>query len=106
MPFFAERGYDCHAISFRGQVHCISCSSMMTMQNQALILNEVESPMSTPQVNTSCLPVLPQGNSRVADGSPPGTLASNAADAASYIAALPVAPIVVSHSFGGLVLQK
>lgn len=65
MPFFSERGYDCYAVSFRGQ-----------------------------------------GAGTISEGAKPGTLASNAADIASFIGTLPARPVAVSHSFGGLVLQK
>ena len=64
-PFFAERGFDSYALSFRGQ-----------------------------------------GGSSVPPGVKPGSLQSNAADVAQFVATLPAPPVVVAHSFGGLVLQK
>ncbi len=64
-PFFAERGFDNYALSFRGQ-----------------------------------------GGSSVPPGVKPGSLQSNAADVAQFVATLPAPPVVVAHSFGGLVLQK
>lgn len=64
-PFFAERGFDSYALSFRGQ-----------------------------------------GGSTVPPGVKPGSLQSNAADVAQFVATLPAPPVVVAHSFGGLVLQK
>ncbi len=65
MPFFSERGYDCYAVSFRGQ-----------------------------------------GAGTVPENSQPGTLASNAADVASFVSTLQTPPVAIAHSFGGLVLQK
>ncbi|MEW5318411.1 MAG: hypothetical protein WDW38_009635 [Sanguina aurantia] len=66
MPFFADRGYACYAVSMR------------------------------------C-----QGNSdQVADVSVAGTLDSHARDLADLIELLPSPPIVISHSFGGLIMQK
>ena len=47
-----------------------------------------------------------QGASEVVPGAKPGNLASSAADVASVVAALPAPPVVVAHSFGGLVLQR
>lgn len=65
MPYFAERGYDSYALSFRGQ-----------------------------------------GEGERVPGAKPGTLQSCAADVASVVASLPRSPVVVAHSFGGLVLQR
>lgn len=39
-------------------------------------------------------------------GAAPGTLVSNAADLAHFAATLPEPPVMVCHSFGGLILQK
>ncbi len=48
-----------------------------------------------------------QGKStRPADKAARGTIATNAADLAHFLATLPGQPIVIGHSFGGLVLQK
>lgn len=47
-----------------------------------------------------------QGGSTVQPGAKAGGLASNAADVAEFVATLPALPVAVSHSFGGLVLQK
>lgn len=44
--------------------------------------------------------------SPVEKGSVPGTLVSNAADVAHFVATLPQPPVMICHSFGGLVLQK
>jgi len=41
-----------------------------------------------------------------AEKTPPATMARNAADLAHFIATLPAPPILIGHSFGGLVLQK
>ena len=65
MPFFAEKGYDSYALSFRGQ-----------------------------------------GASDRQPDAAAGTLLSVAQDVASVVASLPAPPVVVAHSFGGLVLQK
>ncbi len=35
-----------------------------------------------------------------------GTLQSHADDMASFIATLPAPPVLIGHSFGGLVVQK
>ena len=47
-----------------------------------------------------------QGNSDCTADSRPGTLASNAADLATFVATLPRAPVAVGHSFGGLLIQR
>ncbi len=48
-----------------------------------------------------------QGKStRPSDKAAPGTIASHAADLAHFLATLPGQPIVIGHSFGGVVVQK
>lgn len=56
----------------------------------------------------SCIACAPtQGKStRPSDKAAPGTLATNAADLAHFLATLSGQPIVIGHSFGGLVVQK
>jgi pimeloyl-ACP methyl ester carboxylesterase len=47
-----------------------------------------------------------QGGSTVPRGVKPLSLEANAADVADFVTMLPAPPVVVAHSFGGLVLQK
>lgn len=47
-----------------------------------------------------------QGKSQGLPDAKPGTLHSAAADLASVVASLPRPPVVIAHSFGGLVLQR
>lgn len=65
LPYFSAAGYDCWAVSLRGQGGS------------------------------------ERGSLKVA-----GTLQSHADDLASVVAALPAAPVVVAHSFGGLLATK
>ncbi|KAG1658520.1 hypothetical protein FOA52_009863 [Chlamydomonas sp. UWO 241] len=66
LPYFAEKGFNSYALSFRGQ-----------------------------------------GNSDIVTGQTvSGTLDSHAKDIGDLIAMLPRPPVVVAHSFGGLILQK
>ena len=66
MPYFADRGYDTYAVSFR------------------------------------C-----QGSSdRQSDARSAGTLASHSADIQHFISTLPNPPVILAHSFGGLIAQR
>mgnify|MGYP006283274651 CR=1 FL=1 len=47
-----------------------------------------------------------QGGSDRVEGAVAGTLDTHARDLAGLIKSLPKAPVVVSHSFGGLIMQK
>ncbi len=47
-----------------------------------------------------------QGSSECRTDAEAGTLLSCAQDVASVVASLPSPPVVVAHSFGGLVLQR
>ena len=47
-----------------------------------------------------------QGASDRPDAKAGGTLASHAADLGTLVRALPRPPVMVAHSFGGLVLQR
>jgi pimeloyl-ACP methyl ester carboxylesterase len=47
-----------------------------------------------------------QGGSDPVTAKVAGTLASHAADVAHFVASLPQPPVVVAHSFGGIIAQK
>ena len=47
-----------------------------------------------------------QGASDRPEGKAGGTLASHAADLGALVSSLPRAPVMVGHSFGGLVVQR
>ena len=66
MPYFADRGYDTYAISFRCQ------GSSDTIQNAKSA----------------------------------GTLASHSADIQHFVKSLEMPPVIMAHSFGGLVAQR
>jgi len=65
MPYFAQRGYDSYAISFRGQ-----------------------------------------GKSDVPEGSPAGLLEEHTSDIQHFLGKLDMEPVLLGHSFGGLVVQN
>mgnify|MGYP001073347159 CR=1 FL=1 len=65
MPYFASAGYDCWAISLRGQ-----------------------------------------GGSERGDLKVSGNIKSLADDLASFIATLPRPPVLIGHSFGGILVER
>ena len=66
MPHFSQAGWDCYAVSLRGQ-----------------------------------------GGSKRPEGvKSGGSLASHAADLHSVVGSLPRAPVIIAHSFGGLLAQR
>ena len=62
--------------------------------------------METVRVTSSGMCGHMQGASDRPDAKAGGTLASHAADLGTLVRALPRPPVVVAHSFGGLVLQR
>ena len=65
MPFFASAGYDCYAVSLRGQ-----------------------------------------GRSERAAGMQAGSLTQHVADLSHVVSSLSLPPVMIGHSFGGLVVQR
>ena len=65
MPFFAAAGYDCYAVSLRGQ-----------------------------------------GRSERTAGMQAGSLTQHVTDLGHVVASLPRLPVMIGHSFGGLVVQR
>lgn len=66
LPFFADLGFDCYAVSLRAQ----------------------------------------GGSTKPPGAKVAGTLATHASDVASFTASLPRPPVIIAHSFGGLVAQS
>ena len=66
MPHFSQAGWDCYAVSLRGQ----------------------------------------GGSERPEGMKSGGSLASHAADLHSVVGSLPRAPVIIAHSFGGLLAQR
>jgi alpha-beta hydrolase superfamily lysophospholipase len=94
MPALADAGIDSYAISFRGHVRSFT----------------LHRGLKQAQVENSQLPALLQGRSpKPADaqkGQAAGTLQSHAEDVAAVLRSLPLPPLLVGHSFGGLIIHK
>lgn len=110
MPYFSKRGYDCYALSLRGQAsstrsptaaHTLNASPPQRPPHAgaAHLLLPLHSPPASP----------PQGASDLAPGTPAGgvagTLEDHTADVTDFLCSLPAPAVLVGHSFGGLVVQ-
>ena len=103
--FMAEQGRDCWAISLRGQASHYFFSWVRTPLCSCAGIHHTAPGMRV--VCRSFVAFCIQGKSTPpSDKAPPATMAGNAADLAHFLATLPGQPIVIGHSFGGLVVQK
>jgi pimeloyl-ACP methyl ester carboxylesterase len=96
LPHFAARGYDAYALSMRGHVRVAT--------RDAPVVNEA----CKPGADAHARALRSQGGSDAptGGGTIAGTLASHAADLASFAGSLGRPVVLVGHSFGGLVVQE
>lgn len=103
MPYFSERGYDCYALSLRGQAGAPSLQPhARTPPHRTQLSNKPDT------IRSAFLD--PQGASDLAPGTAAGgvsgTLQEHAADVTDFLRSLPAPAVLVGHSFGGLVVQE